>query len=207
MALGYLQTYPSRSYTLDRLGENFANYLRETRPDLDAAENPPTETDWPDFLIDLAMLERAIEVVFDGEGTEETPPLTAEQVAMIAPETFAASRLVLAPCVKLLRFRYPVNAYYTQARRAEPEQEVPLPEPRPEWVALGRRDFVVRRYPLNEPQWMLLSALQEGRTVGEAIEAAAPSVPEMDDARFGALLREWFGQWTADGFFMSVQPG
>src|SRR5260221_14393035 len=52
-AVGYLQQYPSRSYTLFRLSENFPRYLAETRPDGNGAY-----ADWPDFLIDLATLEQ-----------------------------------------------------------------------------------------------------------------------------------------------------
>ena len=89
-AFDYLQRYPSRSYTLDRLAESFPRFLDETRPDRPApgegrqapepgsdpepAQAPPA---WPDFLIDLATLELAIAKVFDGPGAEGEPLLTA----------------------------------------------------------------------------------------------------------------------------------
>ncbi len=51
LAFGYLQSYPSRSYTLSELSRQFAQYLEETRPrDEDDASGPS----WPDFMIDLA---------------------------------------------------------------------------------------------------------------------------------------------------------
>src|SRR5580704_19185826 len=64
LAFGYLQSYPSRSYTLSELSRQFAQYLEETRPrDDDDANGSPS---WPDFMIDLARLERCYSEVFDG---------------------------------------------------------------------------------------------------------------------------------------------
>src|SRR5258707_1575006 len=67
-AVEYLERYPSRSYTLFQLGVNFPRFLAETRPDREADEGVAAE--WPDFLIDLATLERTFSEVFDGPGVE-----------------------------------------------------------------------------------------------------------------------------------------
>lgn len=192
-AFEYLQQYPSKSYTLDRLGENFARFLDETRPD-------PEEGSWPDFLIDLATLEWNIHQVFDGPGVEFQPLLTAEALQAFPAERFAESRLVPVPCLRLLSFRYPVNAYYTAARA---DEEVPLPDPEPERVALSRREFVVRRYPLDPAQCALLEKILAGATVGEAIAAAAEASGMNDDA-LAAGLQEWFRLWVAEGFFQAI---
>jgi hypothetical protein len=196
-AFEYLQQYPSKSYTLDRLGENFARFLDETRPD-------PEEGSWPDFLIDLATLEWNIHQVFDGPGVEFQPLLTAEALQAFPAERFAESRLVPVPCLRRLSFRYPVNAYYTAARAVEEGEEVPLPDPAPEWVALSRREFVVRRYPLGPAQYALLEKILAGATVGEAIAAAADAAHGLDDDALAAGLQEWFRLWVAEGFFQSI---
>ncbi len=89
-AFDYLQRYPSRSYTLDRLAENFPRFLRETRPDAgDAAES--AEPGWPDFLIDLATFEWSIAKVFDGPGAEGQPLLTAADLAALNGTAAAGS--------------------------------------------------------------------------------------------------------------------
>jgi hypothetical protein len=193
-AFEYLQRYPSKSYTLDRLGESFARFLEETRP---------PDAEWPDFLIDLANLEWNITQVFDGPGVEFETLLTAGDLQAFPAERFAEARLSAVPCLRVLAFRYPVNAFYTAARRAEEDEEVPLPEPASEWVALSRRDFVVRRYPLTEPQFALLAAISAGVSMGEAIAAAA-GVADRDDEAFAADLQSWFRFWTAEGFFQSL---
>src|SRR4051812_43057761 len=79
-AFDYLQRYPSQSYTLSRLGDRFADFLEETRPDKDAGA-----VDWPDFLIDLARLEWMIEQVFDGPGVEGQALLSAADLRGIEP--------------------------------------------------------------------------------------------------------------------------
>jgi putative DNA-binding protein len=195
-AFEYLQRYPSQSYTLDRLGESFARFLEETRPD-------PGELGWPDFLIDLAILEWNITRVFDGPGVEFQPLLTPEALQLFPPERFGEARLVPVPCLRLLQFRYPVNAYFTAARQAGEGEEVPIPEPAPERVALTRRDFVVRRFPLTAPQHALLEKVLAGATVGEAIAAAA-GASDLDDDALAIELRSWFRLWAAEGFFLSV---
>jgi len=197
-AFEYLQRYPSRSYTLDRLGENFARFLDETRPERETAG-----VDWPDFLVDLATLEWTIAKVFDGPGVEGQPLLTPEALQSFPAERFAETRLTPVVCLRLLFFRYPVNAYFTVARQAEEGEEIPIPEPADERVAILRRDFIVRRYPLNAAQYVLLERIHAGATVGEAITSAA-AASELDDDALAAELRAWFRFWSAEGFFQSV---
>ncbi|HEV2853079.1 MAG TPA: DNA-binding domain-containing protein [Thermoanaerobaculia bacterium] len=196
-AFEYLQRYPSRSYTLDHLGERFAQFLEETRPDAEEAVG------WPDFLIDLATFEWTIAKVFDGPGAEGRTLLTPEALQSFPAERFAEARLVPVPCLRVLAFRFPVNAYYTAARRVEEGEEVPIPEPGEEHVAVTRRDFIVRRYPLTSPQYALLREILADATVGEAIAAAA-AVTDLDDEAFAVELRAWFRFWVAEGFFVAV---
>lgn len=197
-AFEYLQRYPSRSYTLDRLGERFPQFLDETRP---------PEADWPDFLIDLARFEWTLAKVFDGPGVEGQKLLRHEDLDGLReapPERFAAARLVPVVCLRLLASRYPVNAYYTAARHAEEGDEVPIPEPAEELVAILRRDFVVRRYPLSCPQHALLEAVLAGAPVGEALAAAA-AASDLDDEALAASFQAWFRFWTAEGFFHRLE--
>ena len=201
-AFEYLQKYPSKSYTLDRLGENFARFLAETRPAPEEGE-APGEMGWPDFLIDLAELEWNVNRVFDGPGVEGKPLLTPGSLQSFPAERFAEARLVPVPCLRLLTFRFPVNAYYTAIRNAEEGEEVPVPDPEREHLALTRRDFVVRRYPLTPAQHALLEQILAGAPVGEALAAAAEESGLEDDA-LAAELRSWFRLWVAEGFFQSI---
>lgn len=206
-AFEYLGAYPSTSYTLEHLADHFPGFLSETRPDRDEHGKAPTEPAWPDFLIDLARLEHAIGEIFDGPGVERLPDgavLKKEDLANIDPDDWPGVRLEPIVCLRLMDFRYPVNAYFSAARKlAEGAEKPPMPEPADEYVALWRRDYIVRRRVLSQPQHELLGALASGATVGDAIQAAG-DVYEGDDDAFAEDLMRWFYQWATDGVFMGV---
>jgi hypothetical protein len=197
-AFDYLQRYPSQSYTLSKLGENFADYLADTRPA--EADEGDVPVSWPEFLIDLATLEWTFSQVFDGPGVEHETLLTSDRLQAIDAEQWPAARLEVVPCLKLLEMRFPVNAYYTAMRQSE---SPPIPEPRASWVAITRREFIVRRHELNERQFALLSALTAGETVGAAIERAA-AIPGSNVEQFALELGDWFREWAASDFFRRV---
>jgi hypothetical protein len=202
LAIGYLQAHPSESYTLDRLGDNLHGYLAKTRPDLDDAEEP-TE-DWPDFLIDLARLEWNIGEVFDGPGVEGLATIEADQLLAIEADRWPAVRLSPAPCVRALAFRFPINDYFTSMRQtADDAAPPPLPQPEPTWLALSRRDFVVRRHALDQRQYELLTVLMSGQPIGVAIERLATCVP-LDLDHLADDLHGWFRTWLAAGFFIGL---
>jgi hypothetical protein len=196
-ALAYLQQYPSRSYTLNHLGENFPRYLAESRP---ADEGGAAGPSWPDFIIDLATLEWTYDEVFDGPGVEGQPLLDAEALRAVPPERWPEARLLPVPCLRLLELRYPVHLYYTAVRRQE---EADFPEPAETRLAITRRQYIIRRHELGRAQFVLLDALLRGATVGEAINRAGDTAD--DEERFATALGEWFRDWTAEGFFRAVE--
>jgi hypothetical protein len=223
-AIGYLEANPSQSYTLSRLGEKFPEFLAQTRPvtrglkspvrqeaaedvggtlatpsDSSSVENGPI-ADWPEFMIDLARLERAINEVFDGPGSEGRPLLDGARLSAISPERWRETRLVCVPCLKVMRLSHPVSEYFTAIRRGE---RPPIPDPAPAHLAITRRDYRVLRYPLEPAQHELLLTLLAGEPVGRAIERAA-AVSPLADAQLAGALREWFRFWTAEGFFYDV---
>lgn len=234
-ALGYLQAWPPRSYTLGRLADHFVEYLEQSRGEHDdlgeerrarrsehGAEtecaanegglsappscSPPLSLDsesefdsWSRFVIELARFEQAIDEVFDGPGLEGQASLLAEQLADCSPEALAQSRLVPAPCLRLLRFAFPVNDYFSAYRRGESPDP---PAPQESFVALHRVNYAVRRHPLTRAQFLLLSALVEGRSVEEAIESVGPDLVASGEA---PQLREWFAAWAAAGFFERLE--
>jgi len=191
-AVGYLQRYPSRSYTLNRLGADFAQYLDETRP--------PDDT-WAGALVDVATLEWAIGEVFDGPGAEGWTLLDAEELAAIPAERWPDAHLIAVPCVRTLSLQYPVRAYYTAMRE---DDDFPPPAAAPSFLALTRRDYLVRIHELAPLEYTLLNALLAGQSVGAAVGLVAESAdPERDN--LAADLHQWFGNWAAAGFFRSVE--
>ncbi len=198
-AVGYLQKYPSRSYTLVQLGSKFPQYLAETRPD--AAEGNGLPADWPDFLIDLATLELTFNEVFDGPGAEGESLLDPDQLRAIAPDRLSEARLVGVSCLRLLALRYPVHKYFTAVRR---QQDPSPPGPAETYLAITRRRYVVRHYELSAPAFQLLRALLAGEPLGQAISRVLNTAgPDLDS--LANNLRAWFHDWAAEGLFRAVE--
>ncbi len=203
VAFGYLQSYPSQSYTLNQLGARFPRYLAETR--LHAAGAPANmEPTWPEFVIELATLERSLYEVYDGPGTEQSGPLDASRLADLPADAWGDLRLIAAPCLRLHRFAHSVSAYWGAQKNGE-EPRVGGPEP--SWVAINRREFVVERHELSPVQFALIEALADGKALSQAIAAAA-ALPEAEIANVESQLGPWFAGWMAVGFFADCElPG
>jgi len=198
-AVGYLQHHPSRSYSLFHLCANFPRYLTETRPEAGTGEGLPV--DWPNFLIDLATLELTFNEVFDGPGVEGEHLLNTDELQGISPERLLDACLVGVPCLRLLALRYPVHRYFSAVRRHENPD---LPGPIETYVAITRRQYVVRHYELSLPAYQLLSGLIAGESVGHAISRAVEATGS-DLGHLESDLLTWFHDWAAEGFFQTVK--
>jgi hypothetical protein len=202
-AVGYLQTYPSESYTLGKLGARFPQYLEETSPQGEGSEA------WLVPLIELAELERAVSDIFDAPGGETLGFLTPDELAAISPAERADLALTPLPTFRLLRFRSEVNDYFTALRGSPQPMEVPLADLGETFLALSRREFVVRRHPLDRDQFELLTMLAAGEPLGEALASLA----EANQLAHGRtdllgpgglspeLVARWFTDWSRAGFF------
>jgi len=194
-SFGYLQKYPSHSYTLGRLGAEFPRYLAETSPpggDADAST--------PLFLVDLARLEWAVNEAFDAPGPERRPLLNAADLRAIPPERWPDATLSTVECLRLLELDYAVGEYYSALRR---KQAARPPSREKTWLAVCRRDYVVRRHALSRTQFTILSSLAAGGAIGDAVSrAAADCQDDLDD--LSSQLAQWFQRWAAAGFFRQV---
>ena len=195
-AAEYLRENPSRSYTLHRLGLRFPEFLAVTRPPREDASQP----DWADFLVDLARFELELYEVFDGPGIEDGPRLDVARLEALDGPAAEIARLTPAPCLRLVATAFPVSEFYTLARAAAPDAELEFPDPQPSWVALTRRDYVVRRLPLAAGEYALLKQLKEGAAFGPALEAAAVR-DDLDEATVGA----WFARWAREDLFVGIE--
>ncbi len=195
----YLKVYPSRSYTLNHLGENFPRYLAETRPDGDAPPN--ARESWPDFIIDLAMLERAFSRVFDGPGVEGRQILEANQLLTIGQLPEARFQPVV--CLKLFSFRYPVGQYFRAVRN---DEDPALPQPADTFLTMNRRCYTVLVYELTGQQYDLLNALVAGQSLNQGVNALAKTTGDDSQTLITTALG-WIEDWTNKGFFAGFELG
>lgn len=201
---GYLQNYPSKSYTLHHLGEHFLDYLDETRPQDEGSAA------WTSFLIDLARLEWTIYEIFDGPGLERGDPFQLPDFLQLSRGNLLEVRIQTAPCLRLLTVNFPVNDHYTSVRNTDDELDLAFPDPQRQYLAISRRDYIVRRYELNASQHTLLGALQDGLALGDALERCldVAEQSENDDVDLERDLSVWFRNWSAEAcFFAAVDTG
>jgi putative DNA-binding protein len=182
---GYVQAYPSRSYTLNRLGDHLPEYIRST------AGLPRRE-----FLFDLALLELAMSHVFDAE---ESPVLTPEAIAAVPSDSWEKVRLKPIRAFRLLNFRYPVNAYLQSVKEGTAH---PSMRRKNNWVVVFRRNYTLWRLDVTRQAHDLLQSLVTGKPLGKALSTSLTrnrhSVSEVQ-------LFTWFREWVADGLFQAIE--
>ncbi|HVJ90563.1 MAG TPA: putative DNA-binding domain-containing protein, partial [Labilithrix sp.] len=97
LAREYIARHPSRSPNLNAYGQHMATFCSE-RSEGDAR-----------FWADLARLEWALVEMIHAEDAE---PLAADELSRIEPAAWASARLLPSDTLRVLRFSYPVNAFY-----------------------------------------------------------------------------------------------
>jgi hypothetical protein len=183
----YVQVHPSRSFSLNPLGNQFPEFVKSARG-----------LKRPDFCHELARLEWAVAKAFEGP---ETPRLSEAQIAAVPAEAWETARLKPVGTFSLQHFRYPVNDYLQTV--LDDNHDHPKARLKDSWIAVYRRDYVVYRLDLSRPAHDLLADIVSGRPLGEAIARAmkaggrrAPSEHE---------LFRWFRQWVSVSVFQSVE--
>jgi hypothetical protein len=179
LVAAYVDKHPSRSYTLNRLGDHFPAFVA-------------TQTGLPkhEFVRELARLELALSEVFDAE---ETPVLGVQAIAAIPPDAWENARFKPIAALRLMAFRYPVSAYLGGV-----DEENPFPRirQRDNWVLAYRNQYSLCRDSLSRPAFELLNGLISGVPVGQALGSVAASHKKL----FG-----WFRDWMSAGLFQSVE--
>jgi hypothetical protein len=79
----------------------------------------------------------------------------------------------------------------------------PVPPASPTWLAVHRRDWIVRHTPLSEPQFLILRELQKGQPLGDALDAALAG--ERDSVEIEQHLPDWFRTWTIERLIGAVE--
>ncbi len=184
LVVDYVQSFPSRSYTLNRLGDHLPRFLEQHPERLHAA-----------FLADLAHYELAVTEAFD---EEQSPVLAPGDIETVPPTAWPTARLRPVAAFRLLSLLHPVGAHVEAARNG---WAPPQPRRRKTWIAVYRRDYSVLRVELTRPQYELLAALAAGTPIGEAVAAAAVGLPA---SRRESAVYRWFSSWVAAAMFSRV---
>jgi hypothetical protein len=185
----YVQAYPSRSYTLNRLGDHLPAFLRTCR-----------SVPRPAFCADLATLELAMTEAFDAE---ETPSLTAEDVAPIPADAWAGAVLRPVASLRLVALRYPVAGWLDATH--EGEHDHPAIRRADTFMVVYRRAYQVYRQDVPREAFELLGMLVAGLTLGDAVASLLKKRRRVDPD----VLFRFFREWMASGLFRTLElpPG
>jgi len=180
----YVAQHPSTSYTFNRLGERFPEFLKASR-------GIPRKS----FVADLARLELAVTEVFDAPESAAWP---ADAVATIPEDAWPGAVLKPIAAFRLGAYGYPVNAYLQSVK--EENHDHPDVGRKATFVAVWRKGFEVWRLDLSKPAYEFLGALAKGRPFGKAVAAAARGI----QGNPGDQLFRWLRDWVAEGMFQGV---
>lgn len=184
---GYVDKYPSHSYSLVPFGYNFPEYIKSM-----------TGLHRQQFVYDLARLELAVSQVFDAP---QTPLLTKEEIASVPVDAWETARFKFNGAFQVLEFRYPVNDYLQSVLKDQHNHNTKRKDT---WVAVYRTNYRVWRLDLTNNAYQLIKALQEGKTLAEAIDYVVSSSKKGSTA-WQKQIFEWFQEWVSEGFFQAVE--
>lgn len=172
LVLAYLRENPSTSFTLRNLGAKLPLWL-EKHSEFARHRHK--------FLLDVARLEWAYVEAFD---SAEVAPLTASDFGDLAAET----RLFLQPHLQLLDLNYPVDELVLAVHKEAPPSDIMsnavserrhVKRSRPIQMRPSAIRLAVHRYEnsvyyrrIDQENFLLLSALQKGVLLGDALENA-----------------------------------
>ena len=181
----YVQRYPSRSYTLNRLGDRLPQlYLDE--PERAGAA----------FLHDLTSAELALTQAYE---EAESEVLTPDAVLAVPAAAWPQARLVPVASLRLLALGHPVLPHMEACRLG-----LPCPKPRrgASWLAVWRKEYTVRRMRLGRAEHHLLQSLAGGLPLGQALAETAASLDASDASK---RIHAWFRAFVAEGLFSRVE--
>ena len=197
----YLNDCPSISFTLRNLGSQLEAWLIRNRKWIQPRES---------LALDIVRLEWAHIEAFDGG---RDPNLTPADIELGGLDL----RVALQPYIRLLELAYPVddllidvhdrewssnassNAASLGKRRARVRRYA-QPEPERIYVAVHRIDDSVYYKRLQREAFLLLAALRDRNSLGQAIDIAFENSSMPEDERLNAL-QHWFSNWAELGWF------
>lgn len=166
----FLRSHPPQTPLMMFYGAEMPSFLSSFPP----VEHLP-------YLADVARLELAIR---EGYHAEDASPIDAATLQSLSVDVLMASRISLAPAVKILRSDWPLHAIYL----ANTRPDAPPVSPGAQDVLLTRQEFDPKVSLLGAGEVDFIGCLLQGKTFGAAFEAASQSQGFDLSALLGNLL-------------------
>ncbi len=136
----FLQLYPSTSYTLNKLGELFPTFLKNSLEENLQGESPDW---WQLFILDMALYERKYVEVFHGDGHEN----------IISDDVFGVEPLKLSPSVALLELQFPISECIGEFRENETNS---FPVQEKTYCVFSRQNYRIKVHTVDFEEWEAL---------------------------------------------------
>lgn len=179
----YVEKTPSRSYNLDHYSFSFRPFVAQ------ACEDEAAHA--------LAELEGAIAEVFM---LPESAPMDFDNFGNPDAESLGRMSFALRPAGRLIRLAYDAEGYLQAYKKSEARKDI---QKRPSLLYLYRHDNEVKRQPLEEAEYQVLSALGHGKSFNAALETALAS-HACDTAVLAEKIMVWLPKWIGQGFFADL---
>ena len=184
LSRAYGKAHPSEIGDLNHFGAGFSVFLADF----------PHVAQYP-YFPDMARLEWALHRAHYAPNAQ---PVTAADLAEVAPDQLDAARLLFHPACRIISSEWAVVSLW-QAHQPGRNLEFPTQ------MAHNNAGLVVRPLwkadvlPLTASAYVALDALQRGQTLGAALDAALQVDPGFD---LGTNLK----QWLESAVFAALQP-
>jgi hypothetical protein len=187
IARDYIAAHPSNFRNVRWYGGGLAGFLRE---DARYSGEP--------VLAELALFEWALGLAFDAP---DAPVLGLQTLGGLAPNQWAALRLVLHPSLDTLAVSWNVTAIWHAV-----DEDRPLPRaetaPHPVVIAVWRRDQTAYFRSLPDDEALSLERVRAGGSFGEMCEFLAGTIGEETSA---ARAAECLQAWINDGWITTYE--
>ena len=163
----YQAAHPPSSPLMMTFGEAFPAFLDGFAP---LAKYP--------YLGDVARLEYALRLSYHAA---DSTPINPEHLSLLTEDELLNARPELAPTAKVIASQWPILGIW----QFNTTENTPKPESRAQSVLITRAEFDPKPVEISPGDVRFLNAISEGRTLGEALDAAH-EVEAVHD--FAALL-------------------
>jgi hypothetical protein len=164
MARAHVRADPPRSPLLFEYGRCFPDFIA----DYEYARAMP-------WLPDVARLERAW---LDAYHAADATPIAPADLAAIPPDRLAVATFVPHPATRILRSRFPMVSIFVPNRGEGPVGPIGTSDPEDALVTRPALDVCIRRLPPGGA--VFLTALADGKSLGDAAGAALAEAPDFD---------------------------
>lgn len=156
----YIQGHWPTSGNMDEYGEEFAAFLTDFPP----ASNLP-------YLADVATLEW---LHHESALADVAQVCDWSALSQLSPEKLLVLQIHLAPSLRMFSSAFPVHTIWAMNQEgADEEITLDLSSSEAVHLMVVRKGMKVDIYPITEGEVLFLQALQEGKTLGEALDILA----------------------------------